>query len=84
MDFGAFLESRADFQHRKDVCYHKIQTILSLPKHPNIIALSPSERLAKTNKPLSVALCTLSSSVVYSWRDSAATVRQELIKASEN
>ncbi len=37
VDFGAFPESRAHFQHQRDVCYHEIQTILSLPKHPNII-----------------------------------------------
>jgi len=39
VDFGAFSESRAHFQHQRDVCYHEIQTILSLPKHPNIIPL---------------------------------------------
>ena len=37
VDFGTFLESLADFQYRKDVCYHEIQTISSLPEHPNII-----------------------------------------------
>ncbi|KAL8809761.1 MAG: hypothetical protein Q9200_003131 [Gallowayella weberi] len=37
VDFGAFLESRDDFQHEKDVCYHEIRTISSLPPHPNII-----------------------------------------------
>ncbi|KAL9127373.1 MAG: hypothetical protein Q9175_007746 [Cornicularia normoerica] len=37
VDFGAFLESRADFEHLKDVCYHEIRTISSLPPHPNII-----------------------------------------------
>ena len=37
VDFGTFLESSADFQHQKDVCYHEIQTISSLPEHPNII-----------------------------------------------
>lgn len=37
VDFGTFLESRTDFQHQKDVCYHEIQTISSLPEHPNII-----------------------------------------------
>ena len=30
VDFGTFLESRADFEHRKDVCYHEIRTIFSL------------------------------------------------------
>lgn len=24
VDFGAFLESRTDYEHRKNVCYHKI------------------------------------------------------------
>ena len=38
VDFGTFLESRTDFQHLKDICYHEIQTISSLPEHPNIIA----------------------------------------------
>ena len=37
VEFGAFLETRADFQHQRDVCYHEIRTISSLPKHPNII-----------------------------------------------
>ncbi|MCJ1407364.1 hypothetical protein MMC19_001435 [Ptychographa xylographoides] len=37
IDFGAFLESRADFEHQKDVFYHEIRTIASLPRHPNII-----------------------------------------------
>ena len=37
VDFGTFLESRADFQHQKDICYHEIQTISSLPEHPNTI-----------------------------------------------
>ncbi|KAL9019359.1 MAG: hypothetical protein Q9185_003345 [Variospora sp. 1 TL-2023] len=40
VDFGAFLESRTDFKHQKDVCYHEIRTISSLPPHPNIIPLS--------------------------------------------
>lgn len=38
LDFGAFLESRADFQLQRDACYHEIRTISSLPKHPNIIS----------------------------------------------
>ena len=37
IDFGAFLESRAEFEHQKDVCYHEIRTISSLPLHPHII-----------------------------------------------
>ena len=39
VDFGAFLESRADFKHQRDVCYHEIQTISSLPLHSHIIPL---------------------------------------------
>jgi hypothetical protein len=30
VDFGVFLESPADFRHRKDICYHEIRTIFSL------------------------------------------------------
>lgn len=37
VNFGTFLESPADFEHRKKVFYHEIQTISSLPRHPNII-----------------------------------------------
>lgn len=37
IDFGSFLESRADFEQRRSVCYHEIRTICSLPRHPNII-----------------------------------------------
>lgn len=37
VDFGAFLESRPDSKHQKDVCYHEIRTISSLTPHPNII-----------------------------------------------
>jgi hypothetical protein len=37
VDFGVFLESPADFRHRKDICYHEIRAVCSLPKHPNII-----------------------------------------------
>ena len=40
VDFGTFLESPTDFKHQKDVCYHEIRTILSLPPHPNIITPS--------------------------------------------
>ncbi len=29
VDFETFLESRADFEHRKDVCYHEIWIIFS-------------------------------------------------------
>ena len=38
VDFGIFLESCANFQYQKDVCYHEIRTISSLPEHPNIIS----------------------------------------------
>lgn len=38
VDFGLFLESRTDFKHQRDVCYHEIKTICSLPRHPNIIS----------------------------------------------
>jgi len=40
VDFETFLKSRADFEHRKDVCYHEIRTISSLPRHSNIIHLA--------------------------------------------
>ncbi|KAL8952164.1 MAG: hypothetical protein Q9222_001902 [Ikaeria aurantiellina] len=37
VDFGAFLESQAEFKHLVDDCYHEIRTISSLPPHPNIV-----------------------------------------------
>ncbi|KAL8983335.1 MAG: hypothetical protein Q9205_002399 [Flavoplaca limonia] len=37
VDFGTYLESPTDFQHRKEVFYHEIRTISSLPPHPNIV-----------------------------------------------
>jgi hypothetical protein len=37
VNFGVFLMSPVDFRHWKDDCYHEIQTICSLPRHPNII-----------------------------------------------
>jgi len=37
VDFGAFLESRVDFELQKEVCYHEIRTIRSLPPHPHIV-----------------------------------------------
>lgn len=37
INFGVFLMSPVDFRHWKDDCYHEIQTICSLPRHPNII-----------------------------------------------
>lgn len=49
VDFGSFLESRADFEHRKDVCYHEIRTICSLPQHPNVI---PSPNILVTIRPI--------------------------------
>ncbi len=38
VDFETFLKSHADFEHRKDVCYHKIWIICSLSQHSNIIS----------------------------------------------
>lgn len=49
LDFGSFLESRADFEHRKDICYHEIRTICSLPQHPNVI---PSPNIFVTVRPI--------------------------------
>lgn len=37
IEFGLYLESPVDFKHQKDVCYHEIRTVASLPSHPNII-----------------------------------------------
>ena len=37
VDFGTFLENRVAFLPLRDVCYHEIRTISSLPKHPNIM-----------------------------------------------
>ncbi|KAI9841273.1 MAG: hypothetical protein M1837_000809 [Sclerophora amabilis] len=37
VDFKTFLEAPADFRHRKEMCYHEIRTIASLPRHPNIV-----------------------------------------------
>ncbi|CAD6591756.1 MAG: hypothetical protein ASARMPREDX12_005406 [Alectoria sarmentosa] len=39
LDFGGFLDSRANFPHRKNILYHEIKTIFSLPRHANIIPL---------------------------------------------
>ena len=36
LDFVSYLESRAAFVHQKNTLYHEIQTISSLPRHPNI------------------------------------------------
>ena len=38
VDFGAFLESSTDYEHRKNVCCHQIRTVSSLPTHPNILS----------------------------------------------
>ncbi len=40
VDVETFLESRADFEHWKDVCYHEIWIIFSLSRHLNIISLA--------------------------------------------
>ncbi len=40
VDFEMFLESRADFEHQKDVCYHEIWIIFSLSRHSIIISLA--------------------------------------------
>ncbi|KAL8724400.1 MAG: hypothetical protein Q9166_007971 [cf. Caloplaca sp. 2 TL-2023] len=38
VEFGSFLEvSPTEFELLRDVCYHEIRTISSLPPHPNII-----------------------------------------------
>ena len=34
VDFGAFLESPTDFEHRRDVCYHEIRIISSAAQTP--------------------------------------------------
>ena len=49
IDFGSFLESRADFEQRKSVYYHEIRTICSLPRHPNII---PSPNVLVTTRKI--------------------------------
>ena len=49
VDFGSFLESRANFEQRKGVCYHEIRTICSLPRHPNII---PSPNVLVTTRKI--------------------------------
>jgi len=49
VDFGSFLESRADFEQRKRVCYHEIRTICSLPKHQNIM---PSPNILVTTRKI--------------------------------
>ena len=49
IDFGSFLESRADFEQRKAVCYHEIRTVCSLPRHLNII---PSPNVLVTTRKI--------------------------------
>lgn len=49
IDLGSFLESRADFEQRKAVCYHKIRTICSLPRHAKII---PSPNVLVTTRKI--------------------------------
>ena len=38
VDFGDFLETRASFEHLRDMFYHEIRTICSIPEHPNVIS----------------------------------------------
>ncbi len=40
VNFETFLESRADFEHRKDVCYHEIWIIFSSSQHSIIISFA--------------------------------------------
>jgi len=49
VDFRSFLESRANFEQRKRVCYHEIRTICSLPKHQNIM---PSPNILVTTRKI--------------------------------
>ena len=48
VDFGTFLENRIAFLPLRDVCYHEIRTISTLPKHPNIIP--PSHTFVTVSK----------------------------------
>ena len=43
IDFGAYLDSPAIFPSRRDMCYHEMRTVRSLPRHANIV--SPPEIL---------------------------------------
>lgn len=38
VDFGDFLASRDEFTHDRDIFYHAIQTLSSMPPHPNILS----------------------------------------------
>lgn len=48
LDFGTFLESRANFLDRINIFYHEIRTVSSLPRHANIIP--PPTHLVTTRK----------------------------------
>ena len=48
VDFGTFLENRIAFLPSRDICYHEIRTISTLPKHPNIIP--PSHTFVTVSK----------------------------------
>ncbi|KAI4114213.1 MAG: hypothetical protein LQ345_004977 [Seirophora villosa] len=37
VDLGTFLESPTDFALQRDVCYHEVQSMSLLPRHPNIM-----------------------------------------------
>ena len=39
--FGDFLASRKDFAHIRDMFYHSVKTITSIPPHPNILPPAP-------------------------------------------
>ncbi|KAI5862902.1 kinase-like protein [Durotheca rogersii] len=49
IDFGDFLTSRDEFTHDRDVFYRAIQTLSSIPPHPNI--LSPPRIIAVARHP---------------------------------
>lgn len=55
LDFGAFLDSGVGFEHKRNILYHEIRTITSLPKHPTSLlhyaCLSPSERCRMITEP---------------------------------
>ena len=48
VEFGTFLENPIAFLPLRDVCYHEIRTVASLPKHPNIIP--PSNTFVTASK----------------------------------
>ena len=49
IDFGDFLTSQNEFIHHRDVFYHAIQILCSMPPHPNIV--SPPRIIAVTGNP---------------------------------